>query len=177
MIHRALLLVGLAIATGCPGDDEQTDATTVSMTSATTAPTTTTAETGTTASSMDTTAGTSSAADCEAVEDEAACAAAENLAEGGSCTWMPVFELSIDGETCNFTPTGLGACVGTTGLDDGCNQGFLCDSGDVEAYYIDTGMGTWEMAQGRACRGIDGFMQCTDTMEAPCTCACEIPAA
>lgn len=118
---------------------------------------------------------TSGAADCGDATDEASCAAAQNLGEGGGCTWMVIHELSIEEGNCNFTTTERGECVGTSGLDDGCNFGSLCDSGDVEAYYRDVGDGTWELAQGTACRGISGFMQCNDTMDEPCTCACEIP--
>lgn len=184
---RILLLAGgLVATTGCPGDDEGTETTVAATTATGTSATATAGSSGAdstagtatslgTASGATSASGTSSAADCSDASDETSCGAAQNQAEGGGCTWMSIYELTIDGETCSFAPTDRGECVGTSGLDDGCNSGFLCESGDVEVYYAEAGADTWEMAQGRACRGISGFMQCTDTMDAPCSCACGIP--
>lgn len=181
-LRPLLLAAALCIIAGCPGDDDQSsEAATAAATAGTATAATDSATSTATSSSVDTTAGTtaagstSGAADCDDATDQAACATAQNLAEGGPCTWMPIFELTIAADVCSFSPTDRGACVGTLGLDDGCNEGSLCDSGDVQAYYDELEPGVWEMAQGRACRGITGFMQCNDTLEAPCTCACEIP--
>lgn len=167
-----LLVCALAWSTGCPGDDgSSTETTTVAATAGSSGQ----GSTADTTAGMETTAATGSTLDCADATDEAACGTAQNQGEGGGCTWMAIAELTIEGETCNFTPTDRGACVGTSGLDDGCNQGLLCDSNDVEAYYSELSPGVWEMAQGQACRGITGFSQCTDTVDAPCSCACEIP--
>ncbi len=179
---RLILLTGGLVVTGCPGDDEGTETTVA----ATTAPTTTAGSSGASftagpTSSAESTgvttsaSGTSGAADCSDATDEVACGAAQNQAEGGGCTWMAIYELTIDGETCNFAPSERGECVGTSGQDDGCNEGFLCESGDIEAYYAESDADTWVMAKGNACRGISGFMHCTNTTDVPCTCACEIP--
>ena len=63
--------------------------------------------------------------------------------------------------------------MGTDGLDDGCNEGFVCADGR-EVYFRAAG-NSWQMAQGRACRGVSGFQLCETTDDEPCTCACELP--
>lgn len=180
-VRRAASSVGLAmivgmVITGCSGDDD--DSTDTAST-----PTTSAADTGadttsgpTPTSETDPSAGSStgSAADCSDATDADACSSAANLAEGGGCTWMAIHDLAIDDAgVCEFTDSGTGACVGTIGLDDGCNGPSGCE-GTIEAYFRADGDG-WQMAAGTACRGISGFMTCEDDTAAPCTCACDIP--
>lgn len=171
----------LSLVVGCPGDDDSTSSTTVaastgSNASTTNASTTDAASTGSVDTSTSTPGeSTTNAADCGDATDQASCSAAQNLGEGGGCTWMVIHELTITDGACDFTTTDRGACVGTDGLDDGCNGGFMCDVGNAEVYYSELRPGTWEVARGQACRGISGFLQCIDTLEEPCTCACEVP--
>ena len=86
---------------------------------------------------------------------------------------MQIYELTEGAPTCSFSDTASGLCVGASGLDDGCNAGEACNA-TTEAYYRQQSGGGFELVWGQACRGVPGFMACTDDT-APCDCACDMP--
>ena len=162
-----VVLASVALVVGC-GDDDSAADTGAQVSSGQS----TVASTGV---SPDTGASTGPLVLCEDAVDAASCQTATNGEDDGPCTWMAIYGLSIDAAgACDFTPAERGVCVGTWGLDDGCNYGELCDE-SVDAYYTERSPGVWEFARGEACRGVSGFAQGMDTLEAPCSCACEMP--
>ena len=117
---------------------------------------------------------TGAGADCAEATDAAACDAAANLAEGGPCSWLVIYEMTSTGPgDCNYVETSRGVCVGRNGLDDGCNANATICGNTRDAYFKDTGVDTWEMLFGHACRGVPGYELCLDETELPCACACE----